>query len=90
MGHCYRAKSERTWVFMLGRSREIDFTEPYPSLERSDNLNVRKRILSLTQEDADRLGVGKSTLHHLRKHARRERSFRISGKIKEKIAVPNC
>jgi CRISPR-associated protein Cas1 len=75
--------------FLVERSREINFTEPPPNLERSDNLTVRRRILSLTQENADKLGVGKSTLHYLRMHARDERSFRINRKVKEKIEAAN-
>jgi len=73
--------------FLSGRSREIDFIEPSPILERADNLAVRKRILSLTQGDAHKLGVCKSTLHYLRKHARDERSFRINRKMREKIEI---
>src|SRR5208337_3256234 len=44
--------------FLVGRCRKIDFTEPTPNLERSDNMKIRGRILSLTQEDAIKLGVG--------------------------------
>ena len=75
--------------FLVGRSREVDFTEPMPNLDRADNLNVQRRILSLTQEDATRLGVGRSTLHYLRKHAQEERSFRINRKVTQKIEVAN-
>src|SRR5208282_2280596 len=35
--------------FLSGRSREIDFIEPSPNLERWDSLGVRRAILSLTQ-----------------------------------------
>ena len=71
--------------FLMGSSREVDFAAPMPNLERTDRLNMRRRILSLTQEDASKLGVGRSTLHYLRKHARDERSFGINCKVKEKI-----
>jgi len=71
--------------FLVGKSQKIDFTEPRPNLHRSDNLETRRRILSLTQKDADRIGVGRSTLHYLREHARDERSFRINCKVKAKI-----
>lgn len=66
-------------------SHVFDLTEPMPNLERSDSLNVRRRILSLTQEDAGSLGVGKGTLHHLRKHANDGGSFRLYSKIRQKI-----
>ena len=73
--------------FLIGSSDKVDFSQPIPNLERSDSLNVRRRILSLTQEDAGRIGVGKSTLHYLRKHARDERSFRVNRKVMERIEI---
>lgn len=75
--------------FLLGSAREVDFAEPTPNLKRSDSLDVRRRILSLTQEDAGRLGLGRSTLHYLRKHARNEGSFRVNHRVKEKIEIAN-
>src|SRR5208337_1597527 len=63
--------------FLAGRSREIDFIEPSPILHRSDSLEVRKTILSLTQKQVGNLGIQKSTLHYLRKNARGDGSFRL-------------
>jgi hypothetical protein len=72
---------------LVGRTREVDFTKPMPNLERSDSLNNRKRILQSTQEKVRGRGIGRSTLHYLRRHAQDERSFRISRKVKEKIEI---
>jgi CRISPR-associated protein Cas1 len=69
------------------RSREISFDEPSPSLMRSDSLDMRNRILSLTQKDAKRLGVGKSTLHYLRKHALHDHGFKIYEKVRSRLDV---
>jgi len=73
--------------FLSGKSREIDFIEPSPILERSDNLEVRKAILSLTQKQADNLGIGKSTLHYLRRNAKTEQPFTVYGKVRKKLRV---
>lgn len=75
--------------FLMGSSGEVDFTEPKPNLKRSDNVKVRRRILSLTQEEAVRLGVGKSTLHYLRQHAREGWPFRMNCKVKGKLEIGN-
>jgi len=48
--------------YLNGRSRRLDFFEPVPILERMDNRAVREAILSLTQPEARKFGVGKSTL----------------------------
>jgi CRISPR-associated protein Cas1 len=67
--------------FLLGKSEVIDFIEPVPRLKRSDGLEIRGRILELTQKQAQELGISKSTLHHLRKNANSDKSFRVSQKI---------
>jgi CRISPR-associated protein Cas1 len=70
LGHC-----------LLSRSSKLDFSEPSPTLLRSGDRELRKRILKLTQSDARRLGIGKSTLHYLRYNARGERAFKISREV---------
>jgi CRISPR-associated protein Cas1 len=61
--------------FLLGRSARLDFSEPPPSLHRTDSWELRRRILSLSASEARRLGIGKSTLHYLRKNAASGGSF---------------
>jgi CRISPR-associated protein Cas1 len=78
-------KATQLGRFLVGRSREVDFRQPFPILERSDNLEIRRRILSLSQGEAGRSGVGKSTLHYLRSNVESDRSFRIYQKVREKI-----
>jgi len=56
--------------YMIGRSSNVDFSEPSPILRRIDDRELRSRILSVSQREAQRLGIGKSTLHYLRKNAR--------------------
>jgi len=75
--------------FLSGKSREIDFTEPSPNLERSDSLEIRKAILSLTQDEAKKSGIGKSTLHYLRRNARTYQSFNVYGKVRKRLQVPS-
>ncbi|MGA2310641.1 MAG: hypothetical protein ABSG57_13990 [Candidatus Bathyarchaeia archaeon] len=44
--------------------------------KRTDDLELRRRILSLSQSEARRLGIGKSTIHYLRKNASNRSTFR--------------
>jgi hypothetical protein len=78
-------KTEELGRFILGRSQSLDFTEPTPRLSRDDSLGIRRRILEITQKEARRLGISKSTLHHLRKSAEDERAFRVYRTIKERL-----
>jgi CRISP-associated protein Cas1 len=71
--------------FLAGKPKTISFEEPVPELHRSDNRELRNRILGLTQDSARALGIGKSTLHHLRLNSRRDAQFTIYSKVREKL-----
>jgi CRISPR-associated protein Cas1 len=71
--------------YLVGRTNRLDFSEPSPNLDRIDDKYLRRRILSLTQQKAQSLGIGKSTLHYLRRKARSDRAFRICRKVREKL-----
>ncbi|MGA2790204.1 MAG: CRISPR-associated endonuclease Cas1 [Candidatus Bathyarchaeia archaeon] len=62
-------KTNELGRFLLEKSLTLDFAEPAPRLQRSDDREVRARILALTGSKARRLGIGKSTLQYLRKNA---------------------
>ena len=71
--------------YLVGRSAGVDFLEPCPSLRREDDRELRKRILSLSTLEAGRLGIGKSTLHVLRRHARSQKPFRAYSKVRVRL-----
>jgi CRISPR-associated protein Cas1 len=71
--------------FLLGKNGSFDFTQPVPSLRRSDNLEIRDRILQLTQRQAEKVGIGRSTLHYLRKHSRNDKQFKITRRIAKRL-----
>jgi CRISPR-associated protein Cas1 len=71
--------------FLVGKLNTLDFMEPAPKLKRQDNCELRARILALTQSRAKQLGIGKSTLHYLRKKAGAMHSFDINKNVFEKI-----
>ena len=74
--------------YLSGRSHALDFSNPPSLLERADDRAIRERILRLTQSEARRRGIGKRTLHYLRKHANDDVSFRLYNKIGQKIDLP--
>jgi GNAT superfamily N-acetyltransferase len=71
--------------YFLGRTAEPDFLEPSPNLHRTDDRDLRGRILGLTHREARRLGIGKSTLHYLRKNADGHRSFKLYERVRRKL-----
>jgi hypothetical protein len=62
-------KTQELVHFLLGRSPYVDFKEPILRLERNDSREFRRRILELTQREAEKLGMGKSAFHYLRRNA---------------------
>jgi len=48
--------------YLAGQSNEINFSQPYLELKRTDSLERRRRILGLSQANARKLGIGKGTL----------------------------
>jgi CRISPR-associated protein Cas1 len=78
-------KTQELARFLSGKSKELDFTKPGPSLIRSDSREIRNRVLGMSQIDARALGIGKSTLYYLRKHAQSEKSFKTYRKVAEKL-----
>jgi CRISPR-associated protein Cas1 len=71
--------------FLTGKSPSIDFSEPVASIERTDSKAMREKILSLTQSEASKLGIGKSTLHYIRQKAREPSSFRLYEDVGRKL-----
>ena len=71
--------------YLAGRTDRLDFSEPPSKLATVDSWELRKRILSLSQSEARRLGIRKSTLHYLRKKARGDRLFSVYKNVREKL-----
>jgi CRISPR-associated protein Cas1 len=71
--------------YLTGKSALLDLTEPTPDLRRTDSLDIRDRILALGQSEAEAMGVGRSTLHYLRRNAQDLASFTIYGKVRERL-----
>lgn len=78
-------KASELGEYLTGRSHSLDSSEPAPMLERTDSHSIREKILRLTQSEAKRRGIGKSTLHYLRKSAMNRPSFRISPKVQTRL-----
>ena len=72
---------------LVGKAEGFDLKSPAPTLERRDSKGVRERILSLSASEARKLGLGKSTVHYLKKHARDRRPFKIYRNVAQKLEL---
>jgi len=80
-------KANELGRFLTGKSSALDFADPPPSLARHDDREMRAKILSLRSLEAMRLGIGKSTLHYLRRNALNNRSFHAYYRTRSKLGV---
>jgi hypothetical protein len=71
--------------FLAGKSSTLDLMQPPAKLERPDNHELRAKILALTVSQARQLGIGKSTLHNLRRHAKSSSCFNVYGRVLKKL-----
>jgi hypothetical protein len=78
-------KAKELSRFLIHRSQEIDFTQPFPVLVRVDSRSLRTKIMSLTERNVRKMGIGKSTLHYLRRRAQGEMPFRVYGSVSAKL-----
>jgi CRISPR-associated protein Cas1 len=75
--------------YLVGRTEGLNFSEPAPNLFRTDSRELSRQILSLSQSDARRLGIGKSTLSQPRKKAKHRNSVRLYSKVRKKLILPD-
>ena len=78
-------KCQELAQYLLKKTRSVNFVNPEAILRRSDTRELRKKILAMSQSEAHKRGIGKSTLHYLRNHARELPSFRVYSKVSRKI-----
>jgi CRISPR-associated protein Cas1 len=71
--------------FLVGKTDRFELVAPQPVLVREDTKAVRDRIRNLTSSEAGKLGIGKSTLHYLRKNAKGTGSFTVYKKVRTKL-----
>jgi CRISPR-associated protein Cas1 len=74
-------KTNELGRFLIGKKQSIEFMEAAPQLERKDNRELRAKILAITASEAKRLGIGKNTLHYLRRNAKPSKPFRLYPKV---------
>jgi CRISPR-associated protein Cas1 len=78
-------KAAELGKMLVNRCSVVNFEEPAPELLSYDDRELRARILSLSQFEAKQLGVGKSTLHYLRRRAVCPSCLRTSRQIAAKL-----
>ena len=71
--------------FILEKRKEFDFNIPKMKLNRTDNVELREKILSMTVDERKELGINKSTLWYIKRNLSEGKTPKIYQKILLKI-----
>jgi hypothetical protein len=65
----------------LDKKKELEFNIIKMKLNRNDDAELRKKILKMSQEERQKLGINKSTIWHIKKNVFEGKIPRIYKKI---------
>ena len=71
--------------FIVEKKKEFDFVIPKMKLNRNDDSELREKILNMTTEERNQLGINKSTLWYIKKNLSEGKIPKIYEKILLKI-----
>ncbi|MBS3923559.1 MAG: CRISPR-associated endonuclease Cas1 [Nitrosarchaeum sp.] len=71
--------------FVGDKKKTLEIRVPPIKINRDDNLELRKKILSMTPEERKRLGINKSTLWYLKQNVMSKDKMKIYDKILNKL-----
>jgi CRISPR-associated protein Cas1 len=80
-----RQKTVEFGQYLMGRNSRLDFSEPSPIFGPVGYRELREAVLNLSQPEARQRGIGRSTLHNLRRKAGSERSFKVYRRLLSKL-----
>lgn len=81
-------EEETNWgQFLAEKQMSLSLLEPMSELERQDDRQLRAKILALTSPQAKQLGIGKSTLHYLRRRTNDQLALRVYSKTRNRLSA---
>jgi len=69
----------------MEKKKEFKFIIPKMKLNRNNSVELRDKILSITQNERKRLGINKSTLWYVKNNLRDKKNVKIYSKILTKL-----
>ena len=71
--------------FIVDKKKEFEFIIPKMKLNRNDNVQLREKILNMTPDEREKLGINKSTLWYIQKNLSEGKTPKIYEKVLLKI-----
>ena len=85
-----RLKMQELSRYLLHKDNEFDFRNPQSDFDTSDSRVIREKILSMSQSNARKIGIGKSSLWYVKNRIGSNRKLRIYSKTKERMLLLDC
>jgi len=71
--------------YIVGNSKQLEFSIPDTEIKRNDNSQVRERIMSIDPEKRKELKISKSTLWYQQKKIKEGKTLKVYNKTRVKI-----
>jgi len=71
--------------YVIGNSKNLEFTIPDIEIKRNDNSQIRDRIMSIDPEKRKKLKINKSTLWYQQKKIKEGKTIKMYRKTRVKI-----
>ena len=78
-------KASELALFLQGKRKRLDFSEPVLTLTREDDYELRQKILGISYSELEKYGLNRSTLHYLKKQAKSSKPFKVYPKVRGKL-----
>lgn len=78
-------KANELALFLQGKHKKLDFSQPILALTREDDYELRQKILGISYSELDKYELNRSTLHYLKTQAKASKPFKLYPKVREKL-----
>lgn len=84
-GYIISQKTGELADYIIGKRSAPDLASPAPNMDRADSAELRQTIENMTYAQWQKMGFSKGTLHNLKKKVKSNGSFRVYGKVRDRI-----
>ena len=71
--------------FLQGKKKQINFSTPEATINRTDSEEIRKKILAISYAEWERKGYSRGTLHYMKTNAKKNETFKLNKHTKKII-----
>lgn len=78
-------KTQELSNHIIGNWKTLDPSQPTLKLERVDNQDLRKKILSFSYIVCEKMGFGRGTRQYMKKNGKGNKQFTLDQHVKDRV-----